>query len=160
MYLLLLLLVVLQGMRCAVDSNSPQLLYSLYGVVEHSGTLRGGHYTAYVRLRSSDTTTTATASQCPLEFIQTLSPSQMSVSHLVAKLRTLCSSFKLRQLQSDVIGSTSELLSDEVPCQLGSLSLPSSDGRWFHISDASVSQVKLTQVLHCQAYILFYERIA
>lgn len=34
------------------------------------------------------------------------------------------------------------------------------DGRWFHISDTSVSEVKnIDNVLNCQAYILFYERV-
>jgi hypothetical protein len=28
-----------------------QVLYALYGVVEHSGTLHGGHYVAYVKVR-------------------------------------------------------------------------------------------------------------
>ena len=28
-----------------------QVLYSLYGLVEHSGRLTGGHYTAYVKVR-------------------------------------------------------------------------------------------------------------
>jgi ubiquitin carboxyl-terminal hydrolase 16/45 len=27
-----------------------QVLYALYGVVEHSGTLHGGHYIAYVKV--------------------------------------------------------------------------------------------------------------
>jgi len=27
-----------------------QVLYALYGVVEHSGTLHGGHYVAYVKV--------------------------------------------------------------------------------------------------------------
>uniref|UniRef100_A0A8D0DAT1 Ubiquitin carboxyl-terminal hydrolase n=1 Tax=Sander lucioperca TaxID=283035 RepID=A0A8D0DAT1_SANLU len=30
-----------------------QILYSLYGIVEHSGTMRSGHYTAYVKLAPS-----------------------------------------------------------------------------------------------------------
>uniref|UniRef100_A0A673VU54 Ubiquitin carboxyl-terminal hydrolase n=1 Tax=Salmo trutta TaxID=8032 RepID=A0A673VU54_SALTR len=29
-----------------------RVLYSLYGIVEHSGSMRGGHYTAYVKVRS------------------------------------------------------------------------------------------------------------
>ncbi|XP_030601030.1 ubiquitin carboxyl-terminal hydrolase 16 [Archocentrus centrarchus] len=42
---------------CAVKcKNIPeehnQILYSLYGIVEHSGTMRSGHYTAYVKVRS------------------------------------------------------------------------------------------------------------
>ena len=30
--------------------------------------------------------------------------------------------------------------------------------KWFHISDASVSEVSVERVLKCQAYLLFYER--
>lgn len=28
-----------------------KVLYGLYGIVEHSGSMRGGHYTAYVKVR-------------------------------------------------------------------------------------------------------------
>lgn len=31
-------------------NHSEQKVYSLYGVVEHSGTLYGGHYVAYVKV--------------------------------------------------------------------------------------------------------------
>ncbi|XP_060799334.1 ubiquitin carboxyl-terminal hydrolase 16 isoform X2 [Neoarius graeffei] len=34
-----------------VEEGQTQLLYSLYGVVEHSGTMRSGHYTAFVKAR-------------------------------------------------------------------------------------------------------------
>ncbi|GAA6084089.1 ubiquitin carboxyl-terminal hydrolase 16 isoform X2 [Tachysurus ichikawai] len=34
-----------------VKEGQTQLLYSLYGIVEHSGTMRSGHYTAYVKAR-------------------------------------------------------------------------------------------------------------
>ncbi|XP_039645352.1 ubiquitin carboxyl-terminal hydrolase 16 [Perca fluviatilis] len=41
---------------CAVKCENltegdTQILYSLYGIVEHSGTMRSGHYTAYVKAR-------------------------------------------------------------------------------------------------------------
>lgn len=41
---------------CAVKCKNTtegesQILYSLYGIVEHSGTMRSGHYTAYVKVR-------------------------------------------------------------------------------------------------------------
>ncbi|XP_033833414.1 ubiquitin carboxyl-terminal hydrolase 16 [Periophthalmus magnuspinnatus] len=41
---------------CAVNCKNAeegdyQILYSLYGIVEHSGTMRSGHYTAYVKVR-------------------------------------------------------------------------------------------------------------
>ncbi|KAL9865614.1 ubiquitin carboxyl-terminal hydrolase 16 isoform 2-T7 [Geothlypis trichas] len=34
-----------------VAEGNTKVLYSLYGVVEHSGTMRSGHYTAYVKMR-------------------------------------------------------------------------------------------------------------
>ncbi|XP_068570598.1 ubiquitin carboxyl-terminal hydrolase 16 [Cebidichthys violaceus] len=35
-----------------LTEGDTQILYSLYGIVEHSGTMRSGHYTAYVKARS------------------------------------------------------------------------------------------------------------
>lgn len=35
-----------------VAEGSTKVLYSLYGVVEHSGTMRSGHYTAYAKMRN------------------------------------------------------------------------------------------------------------
>ncbi|XP_063812461.1 ubiquitin carboxyl-terminal hydrolase 16 [Pseudophryne corroboree] len=34
-----------------ISDGESRLLYSLYGVIEHSGTMRSGHYTAYVKSR-------------------------------------------------------------------------------------------------------------
>ncbi|XP_036885579.1 ubiquitin carboxyl-terminal hydrolase 16 isoform X2 [Sturnira hondurensis] len=38
-----------------VAEDSTRVLYSLYGVVEHSGTMRSGHYTAYSKARAAHT---------------------------------------------------------------------------------------------------------
>ncbi|XP_069492468.1 ubiquitin carboxyl-terminal hydrolase 16 [Ambystoma mexicanum] len=38
-----------------VAEGHSKVLYSLYGVVEHSGTMRSGHYTAFVKARRSNT---------------------------------------------------------------------------------------------------------
>ncbi|KAG8590921.1 hypothetical protein GDO81_006971 [Engystomops pustulosus] len=35
-----------------IREGDSRLLYSLYGVIEHSGTMRSGHYTAYVKSRT------------------------------------------------------------------------------------------------------------
>nr|XP_009665927.1 PREDICTED: ubiquitin carboxyl-terminal hydrolase 16 isoform X1 [Struthio camelus australis] len=35
-----------------VAERNTKVLYSLYGVVEHSGTMRSGHYTAYAKMRN------------------------------------------------------------------------------------------------------------
>nr|KAF6463514.1 ubiquitin specific peptidase 45 [Molossus molossus] len=37
---------------CKNVSVGEKVLYGLYGVVEHSGSMRGGHYTAYVKVRT------------------------------------------------------------------------------------------------------------
>ncbi|XP_060090347.1 ubiquitin carboxyl-terminal hydrolase 16 [Heteronotia binoei] len=37
-----------------VVEGSQRILYSLYGVVEHSGTMRSGHYVAYVKTRAAN----------------------------------------------------------------------------------------------------------
>uniref|UniRef100_A0A3Q0R3F8 ubiquitinyl hydrolase 1 n=1 Tax=Amphilophus citrinellus TaxID=61819 RepID=A0A3Q0R3F8_AMPCI len=37
--------------KVSVGKEHNQILYSLYGIVEHSGTMRSGHYTAYVKVR-------------------------------------------------------------------------------------------------------------
>uniref|UniRef100_A0A8C1C8P2 Ubiquitin carboxyl-terminal hydrolase n=1 Tax=Cyprinus carpio carpio TaxID=630221 RepID=A0A8C1C8P2_CYPCA len=39
------------SLNCKEDET--RVLYSLYGIVEHSGTMRSGHYTAYVKSRPS-----------------------------------------------------------------------------------------------------------
>lgn len=35
-----------------IDRKQKKLLYALYGIVEHSGGMYGGHYTAFVKVRS------------------------------------------------------------------------------------------------------------
>ncbi|XP_066558564.1 ubiquitin carboxyl-terminal hydrolase 45 isoform X2 [Amia ocellicauda] len=37
---------------CKNMVQGERVLYSLYGIVEHSGSMRGGHYTAYVKIRA------------------------------------------------------------------------------------------------------------
>ncbi|XP_053917348.1 ubiquitin carboxyl-terminal hydrolase 45 isoform X2 [Cuculus canorus] len=37
---------------CKNVTDGARVLYSLYGIVEHSGSMRGGHYVAYVKVRT------------------------------------------------------------------------------------------------------------
>uniref|UniRef100_A0A8C9FX06 Ubiquitin carboxyl-terminal hydrolase n=1 Tax=Pavo cristatus TaxID=9049 RepID=A0A8C9FX06_PAVCR len=37
---------------CKNVTDGARVLYSLYGIVEHSGSMRGGHYAAYVKVRA------------------------------------------------------------------------------------------------------------
>lgn len=52
-----------------VKEGETQVLYSLYGIVEHSGTMRSGHYTAYVKSRPSthNCVQNGTAAACDAE---------------------------------------------------------------------------------------------
>eukprot|EP00257_Ricinus_communis_P016032 XP_015574074.1 ubiquitin carboxyl-terminal hydrolase 2 isoform X2 [Ricinus communis] len=79
--------------RC---TDREKYVYRLLGVVEHLGTMRGGHYVAYVRG-----------------------------------------------------GQKSK----------GKAENESGSSVWYHASDAYVREVSLEEVLRCEAYILFYEKI-
>jgi ubiquitin carboxyl-terminal hydrolase 16/45 len=72
-------------------------VYRLLGVVEHSGTMRGGHYIAYVR--------------------------------------------------GDARGK-------------GRADKEQGGSVWYYASDAHVQEVSLEEVLRCDAYLLFYEKIS
>lgn len=44
------------ALKCKnVAEENTRVLYSLYGIVEHSGTMRSGHYTAYAKARTAST---------------------------------------------------------------------------------------------------------
>ncbi|CAN1856036.1 Ubiquitin carboxyl-terminal hydrolase 2 [Linum perenne] len=82
--------------RCEDRERS---VYRLTGVVEHLGTMRGGHYVAYIRGGER----------------------------------------------------TKKRAEDEKTGGGG--------GVWYHVSDAYVREASLDEVLRCEAYILFYERV-
>ncbi|XP_043260902.1 ubiquitin carboxyl-terminal hydrolase 16 isoform X2 [Colletes gigas] len=107
-------------------------LYALYGVVEHSGTIHGGHYVAYVKSRQP------LASDDPRW------------------------SFLPSNDTGDRKGSSSSTSSDseteEAAADLSSTVEPP-PGKWYHVSDSRVTEVDETTVLQSQAYLLFYERI-
>ncbi|XP_051173797.1 ubiquitin carboxyl-terminal hydrolase 45 [Leptopilina boulardi] len=110
-------------------------VYSLYGVVEHSGTLYGGHYVAYVKTR------------------QPLTPNDPRWSFLPKQEST-----DSEKLASDVNDSQQQqqTKSEENTDSSNIEPLP---GRWYNISDSRVIEVDENQVLQSQAYLLFYERI-
>lgn len=52
-----------------VEEGEVQVLYSLYGIVEHSGTMRSGHYTAFVKTRPQNHTTLLNGTAAPGETV-------------------------------------------------------------------------------------------
>lgn len=57
-----------------------QVLYGLYGVVEHSGRLNSGHYVAYVRSRPLD------AARTSKQYLNLKPSSQFEINQLVAEM--------------------------------------------------------------------------
>ncbi|KAL2923364.1 Ubiquitin carboxyl-terminal hydrolase 2 [Bienertia sinuspersici] len=80
------------------STDSDKCIYRLVGVVEHSGSMRGGHYVAYVR-----------------------------------KGERRRGRFEEENVQRHSV--------------------------WYHVSDASVREATLEEVLGCEAYLLFYEEV-
>ena len=109
--------------------------YALYGVVEHSGSLFGGHYVCYIKFGKTRTT----ESLMDLFKVSSQgrpSDTEKSLEEISVKLKTL----KIDRSEDD----------REDTCR---------DDHWCHVSDSHVSQVSEERVLKSQAYLLFYERI-
>ncbi|XP_045929121.1 ubiquitin carboxyl-terminal hydrolase 16 [Micropterus dolomieu] len=52
------------GVKCkAMTEGDAQISYSLYGIVEHSGTMRSGHYTGYVKVRPDNPSSNGLAAE-------------------------------------------------------------------------------------------------
>ncbi|XP_031833336.1 ubiquitin specific protease 16/45 isoform X2 [Nomia melanderi] len=106
-------------------------VYALYGVVEHSGTIRGGHYVAYVKSRAP-----LTSDDPRWSFL----------------------SSKDTQKTEGTLSSNSDSESEEAAASLPTTVEPP-PGKWYYVSDSRVTEVDETTVLRSQAYLLFYERI-
>jgi len=138
-------------------SLDPSVLYSLYGVVEHSGSLRGGHYVAYVKTRPSgspykDLSTffnppLARASDVP-SFLEEVDR-KLRRNKAVTKDKDEEDEEKMKDSNSN--NNNKQMMEKEVN--------DGNRGRWFHVSDSSVQEVQEDKVLKAQAYLLFYERI-
>lgn len=120
---------LLQGIR----KGQKKILYSLYGVVEHSGRLTGGHYTAYVKVRPN-------------------------IGNLLSYLQAsdIDPNEYVRRYTDQIMKGTQDSAPDDHLGDDATLVVP---GRWFHISDSRVNEVTETSVQQAQAYLLFYERI-
>jgi len=124
-----------------VSLGQRRVLYSLYGVVEHSGRLQGGHYTAFVKVRAANSSL-----KDPTIFF---SPAVSKASDVPQFLEEIEGKFKNNEI---IVGK------EDVEETNNNLTL-SQPRRWYHVSDSSVSEVSEEKVLKAQAYLLFYERI-
>lgn len=144
-----------------INKDDP-IWYSLFGVVCHSGNLRGGHYTAYVKIE--DPVDDNYFMEEFAEFIQKTPyvPEPLDID----KIREC-----IRRHDSTRCETTDKYRDDEQTFsflhQNGNSSAYNDDydkpksipGHWYHISDSQVRKSNIANVLASQAYILFYRRV-
>ena len=120
-----------------MQAGATEVLYSLFGVVEHSGRLQGGHYTAYVKLRASQV---AQCEDSGRHFYSSPTAKNEEIHALLMEIE--------RKTREKEERKFSESTDEE----------ENSPSKWYYISDSSVTEVSEEKVLKCQAYLLFYER--
>ena len=140
------------------DNDVPgeqSVLYSLYGIVEHSGKLNFGHYTAYVKSRSKVNVANFLGNNrlCHLKKVmKSLNQNNIAFNanghHEKIEENT---NAEANLNKEDLCGKTNDDLSSNTS--------EDSSEKWYYISDSHVSEVSVAKVLKVQAYILFYERI-
>ena len=114
--------------------------------------------------------------QAPLDFSRFYSsPASKSeeMHQLLAEIERKCRQLKVEEERSsaengddpgnvtcdndEITGEAHEKPGNEEEAEVKPEEPPLAE-KWFHISDASVSEVSVERVLKCQAYLLFYER--
>ncbi|CAD5229230.1 unnamed protein product [Bursaphelenchus okinawaensis] len=117
-----------------VIPDQKRILYSLYGVVCHSGNLSSGHYIAYVRARKE------------LPFLKNFFLQAKENFSDAARLGDLVSYLNLKkELTETPILTPSEFEAEET------IKLLDSTSRWFYCSDSNVTVASAQQVRSCEA---------
>jgi ubiquitin carboxyl-terminal hydrolase 16/45 len=131
------------------SENDESVVYELYGLVEHSGKLNSGHYTACVRAMPQATNQNED-NQSALD----------SMGRFLSQQR-LCHLNKMFNVWSNMQqhGDGEQHLHSNKNKTIELNNSEASNDKWFYVSDSSVSEISVTKVLKSQAYILFYQRI-
>ncbi|XP_004529815.1 ubiquitin carboxyl-terminal hydrolase 16 [Ceratitis capitata] len=160
-----------------IDRKQKKLLYALYGIVEHSGGINGGHYTAYVKVRAKlsreDKRWNFLAQGSKAELDQD-DEQREKLEEMLAKERARELRMKAAYDSDDCSSTTTtntsdddELLADGVAAAAGGVydgddearDVQVPKGKWYYVSDSQVQEVNEETVLKAQAYLLFYDRI-
>ncbi|XP_053678305.1 ubiquitin carboxyl-terminal hydrolase 45 [Anopheles nili] len=149
-----------------IRPGQKKILYALYGLVEHSGSMHGGHYVAYVKVRApfgTDDERWKFIPQGTKDELDCKSEQEM------AKEQALRMGVHLRDGadRRDAPARKGPDDGDELEGAVGYATKPveplpdvtSPPGKWYYVSDSSVREVTEECVLKVQAYLLFYERI-
>ncbi|VDK40118.1 unnamed protein product [Taenia asiatica] len=130
-----------QWLSCFVSFlqlSSGEGQYRLFGVVEHLGQLRSGHYVCYIAEEGNIPADQFVAS------LEKPDPWPLHLYHLVCQLR--------RGDQRVIHGDHDDTCIDEES--------KNADTRtWYYISDTHVARASVSTVLNAQPYLLFYHRV-
>lgn len=148
-----------------VDRRQKKLLYSLYGIVEHSGGMHGGHYVAYVKVRpemSKDDIRWKFIPQGSKAELDQTDEQRVIIEEALAKARA-----QMASDSDDAASQSSEELNEADGAVGGTRESVDREadkvvpppGKWYYVSDSRVTEVPEDNVLKAQAYLLFYERI-
>lgn len=136
-----------------VKAHTKQLPYSLYGVVEHSGTMCGGHYVAYVKVRPKLNRNDKRWQFLPKGSKSELDQTDDQIMRLEASLK------QAEEMEESDETSTSSSSTEGGAVENTSYASEPVPGKWYYVSDSKVQAVSEKEVLNAQAYLLFYERI-
>ena len=120
------------------------LKYKLFGLVEHSGTLKFGHYTATIKVSGKR------RDENLRKFLR-FKPFVSSVENFLKKLE-----LPEKELMKDCLPTNHD---EEEEKENKGKNEQECEDKWYYISDSHVSEVKESDVLATEAYLLFYERI-
>lgn len=155
-----------------VNRQQKNLIYSLYGIVEHSGSMHGGHYTAYVKVRPK-----LTEDDPRWKFLPEGSKAELDqADEQKVQLEKAIEKDRLKEMRlkaGDSDDSTSTSSSSDNDDMAGASAAATAaaatpsppvipappEGKWYYVSDSHVTEVSEERVLNVQAYLLFYERI-
>lgn len=168
-----------------VRRHQKNLMYSLYGIVEHSGSMHGkfynnclhllnvtitfgtsgGHYVAYVKVRPKLDSNDSRWEYLPkgtkaeLDQIDEQKVELEKQAEKVKKRQTSTTKDSDDSLTSTETSSSSSDQEDNVGGSDEPSLLNPPPGKWYYVSDSHVREMSEESVLKAQAYILFYERI-
>ncbi|CRK91263.1 CLUMA_CG004943, isoform A [Clunio marinus] len=130
-----------------VRRHQKKLLYSLYGIVEHSGGMHGGHYIAYVKVRPK----LGGKDHPRWDYLPKGTKAELDqIDEQKMELEKQAEKVKKRQMSTakdsdDSLSSTSTSSSDdEEDAATGGSDEPSEEppqGKWYYVSDSHVREV-------------------
>lgn len=153
-----------------IRPGQKQLPYSLYGIVEHSGTMHGGHYVAYVKVRHpfdvNDPRWHFVPRGVRAEFLNAAKAFEGGADDVDAVESDTSDTESFSDSECSTADSSNSPSDAEGACGSSAMPPPRAvplpdpiPGKWFYVSDSRVQAVPEAEVLASQGYLLFYERI-